>query len=100
MHLLRMTPCRACGGRSTRQLLDAGPQPISSRYLDSASATEDLHPMVLGQCTSCGLVQLAETVPAAELIPLHPWIAYHESDEHLPQFVEQILKLPGLSTDS
>jgi hypothetical protein len=59
-----------------------------------------LHTLVLEQCTACGLVQLAETVPAADLRPVYAWIAYHEPDEHLYELVEQILRLPGVNRES
>jgi len=56
--------------------------------------------MLVEQCTACGLVQLAQTIPAADLRALQSTIAYHESDEHLQEFVDQILQLPGVSQES
>jgi len=59
-----------------------------------------MHPMVIGQCNACGLIQINNPVPSAELLPHYDWITYTEPEEHLDQLVEIISNLPGLTKES
>jgi C-methyltransferase C-terminal domain/Putative zinc binding domain/Methyltransferase domain len=77
-------------------LRDFGPHPICNRYLTAADAPEFTHPMVIGQCGACGLVQTLDPVPAAELVPAVDWIAYNEPEGHLDAVAETLAGLPGL----
>ncbi len=77
-------------------LRDFGPHPICNRYLTAADAPEFSHPMVIGQCGACGLVQTLDPVPAAELVPAVDWIAYNEPEGHLDAVAETLAGLPGL----
>lgn len=77
-------------------LRDFGPHPICNRYLTAADAPEFTHPMVIGQCGACGLVQTLDPVPAAELVPVVDWIAYNEPEGHLDAVAETLAGLPGL----
>ncbi|MBI5799772.1 MAG: methyltransferase domain-containing protein [Verrucomicrobia bacterium] len=77
-------------------LRDFGPHPICNRYLTAADAPEFTHPMVIGQCGACGLVQTLDPVPAAELVPAVDWIAYNEPEGHLDAVAETLASLPGL----
>lgn len=77
-------------------LRDYGPHPICNRYLTAAGAPEFSHPMVIGQCGACGLVQTLDPVPAAELVPAVDWIAYNEPEGHLDAVAETLATLPGL----
>ena len=78
-------------------LRDFGPHPICNRYLTAANAPEFTHPMVIGQCGACGLVQTLDPVPAAELVPAVDWIAYNEPEGHLDAVAETLAGLPGLN---
>ncbi len=62
-----MTACRLCGSTALTRLFDFGPQPIAHRYLKSPEAAEFRHPFVIHACQSCGLMQIIEPVPPAEL---------------------------------
>lgn len=77
-------------------LRDFGPHPICNRYLTAADAPEFTHPMVIGQCGACGLVQTLDPVPATELVPTVDWIAYNEPEGHLDAVAETLAGLPGL----
>ena len=77
-------------------LRDFGPHPICNRYLTAADAPEFTHPMVIGQCGACGLVQTLDPVPATELVPAVDWIAYNEPEGHLDAVAETLASLPGL----
>ena len=89
--------CCLCNEDSVNILLDVGNQPICSRFLANPEAEEYTHPMVLGQCNTCGLIQLINPVLASELLPRYEWITYNEPEGHLDLLAERICSLPGLS---
>ncbi len=95
-----MNKCRICNEVTVVELLDLGMHPISNRFLADLAAEEDLHPMVIGQCNVCGLVQLINPVPADELLSPYEWITYNEPERHLDQLVDVISTLPGISGDA
>jgi hypothetical protein len=90
--------CRICSQR-VASLLDFGPQPICNRYLKTPNDSELRHPLRLGQCTSCGLLQLIEPVAAVELKPVHP-LRYTEPERHLDQVANLVSSLPGVESNS
>ena len=93
-----MIACRVCR-HAVQTLLDFGPQPVCNRYLTEPSATELRHPLRLGQCPACGLMQLVEPLPATLLKPPRPML-YNEPEWHLDQVVNHIAALPGVNRDA
>src|SRR5689334_17626978 len=75
--------CRICGRASIRQRLDFGPQAIRNRFLRSHEESEYRHALAVGCCCACGLMQLADPPPVAELCPRFDWIQYNEPEGHL-----------------
>jgi len=78
-------------------------QPICSRFLKKPEQLrqEHKHPLRVGQCQACGLIQLVNPFPVSEIKPIYPWtVAYAEPEEHLDQLAEKIIKLPGLTEKS
>jgi len=53
--------------------------------------------MSFGQCEVCAAVQLIDSIPAKELMPIYEWITYNEPEEHLGALAEKISRLPGLA---
>jgi hypothetical protein len=95
-----MTACHACLADAVEQILDLGPQPICNRFLRDDAAEEFTHPMRLGQCRGCGLIQLIAPAPAHELLPPYDWITYNEAEGHLDDVVAKIVMLEGLTPDA
>lgn len=96
-----MTRCRGCGDDDARPVLDLGLQPLCNRFVSRPGDPEFLHPMVVGSCASCGLVQLiGELVPADEMRPRVDWITYREPEKHLDHLAQQVAELPGLTAGS
>jgi len=95
-----MRCCKSCGNKNIETVFNAGEQPISSRYLKSSNEKEDLFSLELGQCLSCGLVQLMDFVPIQELHPIYKWITYNEPEGHLDDLVNQLSQLQGINTES
>jgi hypothetical protein len=95
-----MRNCLSCQAPAVELLRDYGLHPICNRYLTAADAPEYSHPMVIGQCGACGLVQTLDPLPAAELVPAVDWIAYNEPEGHLDAVAETLADLPGLKPDA
>lgn len=94
-----MPNCRACAAEAA-VLLDFGAQPICNRFLARAEEAEYAHPVALGQCGGCGLVQLTSMPPASELRPRQDWITYSEPEPHLDRLADVLAALPGVGPDS
>jgi hypothetical protein len=95
-----MKSCKSCGNQNIEVVFDAGQQPITSRYLKSRNEKEELYSLKLGQCLSCGLVQLMDLVPIQELQLIYEWISYNEPEGHLDDVVNQLSQLEGINTES
>ncbi len=81
-------------------MLDFGKQALCNRFLDDPASDEALFPFAMGQCRACGIAQLLAPVPAEELKPRYEWITYREAEGHLDDLVEELSRLPGVTTDS
>jgi hypothetical protein len=92
--------CLGCGAFALRRLLDFGDQPASNRFVGTGVDDFDRHPLVLGQCASCALVQLVDPMPATSVRPRYDWLAYNEPEGHLDALVDRLTRLPGISSSS
>ena len=97
---MKSETCLLCRNSQIAALLDFGPQPICNRFPASPDAPEDLFPMRLGLCPTCGTVQSLSPVSAGELRPRCDWITYNEPEGHLDHLADHLARLPGLSKDS
>ncbi len=95
-----MKSCHLCRTEPVRELFDFGMQPISNRYLMNPDDDEYTYPMAVSQCSECGLIQISNPVPPAELLPPYDWITYNEPEEHLDHMVDMLCNLPGLTNKS
>lgn len=95
-----MSKCNLCRYDTVEKLLDLGMQPICNRFLSNQRDEEQRFPMRIGQCNTCGIVQIIDPIPVAELVPPYDWITYNEPEEHLDQLSEIISNLSGLKKDS
>ena len=94
-----MKVCAICRQSPCQELIGFGEQPICHHFL-AGTETEATHPLALGQCPSCGLVQLIDPVPPEKLVPRFDWIRYNEPEAHLDALVERLIGLPGISKTS
>jgi hypothetical protein len=90
----------SCRADAVAKLLDLGAQPPSNRYEEPAAGARDTHPLVFGQCTRCGLLQLIDPMPAAMAKSRFEWLTYNEPEAHLDGLVERLRRLPGIRADS
>jgi len=89
--------CQSCDGKAVKVLLDFGPQPLCNRFSSKPHEDDYLHPLILGQCQNCSLIQLINPVPESEIIPRVEWLKYSEPEEHLDGLASIICALEGLS---
>jgi SAM-dependent methyltransferase len=75
-------------------------QPVSHRFLASATEPEALHEMKLRVCADCALVQAAVPPPPDALRPVFDWISYNEPEAHLDELVTSLAALPGMNPES
>jgi SAM-dependent methyltransferase len=87
--------CRLCGGRAIERLLDLGQHPIAHRFLKSADEPEYVHPVELGLCPACGLVQLLRPIPPERLYAEYFCLSSWKAQPHLARVVQVIRELPG-----
>jgi SAM-dependent methyltransferase len=86
------TGCRCCGSALTGPRLNLGNLPPCNRFSKRPTDIET-RPLVVTQCDSCGLVQLALDPPLDFLVPRVPWISYREPDAHLDDLSAKLARL-------
>ena len=92
-------PCLCCGDK-VNVLVDFGPQTPSNRFEQLDSPVTDRHPLVVGQCANCGLIQLIEPIAPAMVKSRFQWLTYNEPEGHLDDLVLRLRRLPGLEAGS
>lgn len=97
---MKTTACRLCGKAEVSVLRDFGPQPLCNRYLTAQDESEYAHPLRLGQCGACGLVQLDQFPPSGQVLSRFNWITYREPEGHLDVLADVLGRLPGITTKS
>jgi hypothetical protein len=91
-----MKPCAACQQFACEERIHFGDLPICHHLL-APGEQEETHPAALGQCKSCGLVQMMDPISPAKLVPRFDWISYNEPEAHLDAVVEMLCGLPGIA---
>ena len=95
-----MKTCHICQQPAVSELLDLGNQPVSNRFLTSSTVAEDTYPIVVGQCSACGTVQISDPLPAEALKPRFDWIVYREPEDHLDSLADTLSQLPGITPEA
>ena len=83
--------CRSCGASFGSLSLDLGLLPPCNRFL-AAPGRIPHHALKLVACEACGLIQIDEPTPVADIVPRVPWIRYNEPAAHLEQLAERLRK--------
>lgn len=91
--------CRICLQKRSKKIINFGNHPVSHKFNDGKSKDKKF-PLELGQCQSCGLVQLTKIIPMKKLVPKYEWITYNEPERHLDSLSKVISKLPGINKNS
>jgi len=77
-----VSTCKLCGSPLTGPWLDLDGLPACNRFL-AVHAAPETHPLVMTECLSCDLIQLAVHPPVEFVVPRVPWVRYREPDAHL-----------------
>lgn len=92
--------CISCSTVSVKSLLNFDHQPPSNRFFQNDESQYDTHPLELGQCVTCGLVQLVSPMPEDMVRSHHAWLTYNEPEGHLDKMVDDLIRLTDLKLDS
>ena len=92
--------CVSCEAQAVRVLVDFGPQPPSNRFEKEGCTSSEKHPLIVGQCAECGLVQLIDAMPPGMAKSRFEWLTYNEPESHLDDLVARLRRLPALRADS
>ena len=88
--------CLGCGASAVEVLVDLGPQPPSNRFERAGARPAETHPLVVGQCSGCALVQLLRPMPPSMAKSRFEWLTYNEPEGHLDDLVARLRALPGI----
>ena len=88
--------CQACESTAIKLLLDLGLQPVQNRFASSPHSDDYYHPLILGQCQNCSLIQLIDPAPVSEIIPRVDWLKYNEPEDHLDELADIVCDLKDL----
>lgn len=85
--------CRGCAHEELVSVLDLGAQPLANRLLRSNDEADPAWPLHLKSCPRCGLGQVGEFVPPAEIFGDYPYLSSMSSSwmEHVRTFARQMV---------
>jgi len=96
--------CRLCGAPLTRTLVDLGETPIANALLkpEQLDRPEPRYPLHARVCDACGLVQVEDVVPPAELFGDYVYFSSFSASwvEHARRYAEAAAKRFGLGPSS
>lgn len=74
---ITLSNCRSCRAGDGQLVLDLGCQPLANNLLSSQEAArfEPRYPLRVFVCSKCGLLQISESVPPAELFTTYPYFS-------------------------
>ena len=96
----KIRSCSVCHHNNIAELIDFGKQPVSHRFLENPGEEENTFNLKLGQCTTCGTVQLTDRIPIEKLKPRYDWITQNEPEVHLDDLAKTISQLHGINKNS
>ena len=84
--------CRICQKTKLNTLINFGPQPRCFDFLSRIEKTPSLFDFSVGQCRTCGSIQLKNQIPERDLHPKFDWIKNKEPDKHSDLLAKEILQ--------
>lgn len=77
-----------------------GCQPVANRFLKTAQEKSPAYFMNLSFSQDTSLIKLNDPFPLDEIKPRFDWLTCYEPEDHLDEFVEELIHLPGISKNS
>ena len=99
----RVHACRSCGAPDLVPFLDLGSTPVANALLPSPGTPAPVHPLEVGFCPSCSLVQLLHVLDAEDVFDAdYPYFSsFSDSlDVHSRQHVQDLVEQRSLDVDS
>jgi len=98
------TACRACGAPLSFTVVDLGLSPLCETLIrpDQLEQMEPFYPLHVRLCERCGLAQIPEFVPPAEIFGEYAYYSSYSSSwvEHARRYVEMVVARAGLDDRS
>ena len=82
--------CLSCRASGVQVLVDFGPQPPSNRFEAQNPGQGETHPLVVGQCPRCALIQLIHPMAPGMAMSRFEWLTYREPEGHLDDLVSRL----------
>ena len=91
------TLCRCCGEASFFEVTNFGSHPLCFDFSSDRGKRGQTQSyfLGLGQCRSCGVIQLSRPVRSEDLVPRFSWIKNKEPEQHLSDLAQQIAETYG-----
>ena len=91
--------CRICNTSELLLLFDGGSQPRCFDFFSDLHHRFKKYQFSVGQCRSCGVIQLIYPIPEDQLQPQLGWIKNNEPDDHAESIARDVLQyLPDNSS--
>jgi predicted TPR repeat methyltransferase len=87
--------CRLCRSRKLETVLDLGSTALANEYLSSDTHPQEVYPLRLKQCSSCGHVQLAHVVSKEILFDNYSYVSGTSPSfiKHFSSFASETLEV-------
>jgi len=92
--------CRLCEDENFQLLIDFGLQPIVHHLLDSKEQLYKTYPFKLGNCHTCGFLQLVDHIPGEVLYQNYFTISSWKNQPHVQRLLEVISAIHPLTSSS
>lgn len=95
-------PCRLCGARLHRSLIDLGCLPLSNRTVAAGAKHDAVYPLQARICEDCKLVQIEDVLPADAVAAPEPYLSSRSPMrvEQARRYAETMRKRLRLNADS
>ena len=90
-----MQGCRTCQKGMIDTLIAFGPQPRCFDFFTNNGEIPPMFDFSVGQCRSCGVIQLKNPISARNLHPKFDWIRNKEADKHTDSLATSLLEYLG-----
>lgn len=81
-------------------MIDFGLQPPSNRFVTLGAHHADRHRLKFAVCPQCGLSQIIDPMPVANVKSRYAWLTYKEPENHLDDLAGRLTKLPSVGPRS
>ncbi|MEO1122854.1 MAG: class I SAM-dependent methyltransferase [Cyanobacteria bacterium J06639_16] len=92
--------CRLCGYDTVEILIDFGSQPIVHNLLKAPEDQAKRYPFRLGNCQTCGFLQITEPIDPDILYENYFTISSWKNQPHVPKLIDILESIGGITSGS